>query len=104
MRVVRENARAEIVDITINTCAAGVSLIRTSRAHSTIDVAATDRRRQKAVAADSESRLLAIKKFSCITAWRLIDARQTRFFAKIAVADSGSDFPPRHASRLVAHG
>jgi hypothetical protein len=93
-----------IVNVARNTCAAVVSLIHTSYVRSTIDVVATRRYRRKASLADSESRFLAIKKFSCTTAWRLIAARQTRFFAGIAAADSGSDFPPRHASRLVAHG
>jgi hypothetical protein len=104
MRVVRENTMSAIVNVAGNTCAAVVSLIHTSCVHSTIDVVATRRYRQKASLADSESRFLAIKKFSCTTAWRLIVARQTRFFAEIAAADSGSDFPPRRASRLVAHG
>jgi hypothetical protein len=104
MRVVRENATSAIVNIARNTCAAVVSLILTSHARSAIDVAATHRRPQKAVVADSESRFLAIKKFSCLAASRLIAARQTRFFAGIAVADSRCDFPPRHASRRAAHG
>jgi hypothetical protein len=104
MRVVRENTMSAIVNVVRNTCAAVVSLIHTSYVHSTIDIVATRRYRQKASLADSESGLLAIKKFSCTAAWRLIAARQTRFFAGIAAADSWCDFPPRHASRLVAHG
>jgi hypothetical protein len=104
MRVVRENTMSAIVNVARNTCAAVISLILTSYAHSTIDVVATHRCRQKALRADSESRLLAIKKFSCTTPWRLIAARQTRFFAGIAAADSESDFPLRRASQLVAHG
>jgi hypothetical protein len=104
MRVVRENATSAIVNIARTTCAAGISLILTSHARAAIDIAATHRCRQKAAAADSESRFLAIKKFSCTTAWRLIVARQTRFFAEIAAADSRCDFPPRHTSRRVAHG
>jgi hypothetical protein len=104
MRVVRENAMPAIVNITRNTCAASVSVIHPSGAGSAIDVVATDQGRQKAVATDSESRFLAIKKFSCTTAWKRIGARQTRFFAGIAAADSQCDFPSRHASRLVAHG
>jgi hypothetical protein len=104
MRVVRENAMSAIVNIARNTCAAGISFIHASGVGSAIDVVATHQGRQKAVAADSESRFLAIKKFSCTTAWRLIAARQTRFFAGIAAADSRCDFPSRHASRLMAHG
>jgi hypothetical protein len=101
---VRENAASAIVNVRRNTCAAGISLIHTTHAHSAIDVAATHRGWQNTVVADSESGFLAIKKFSCTTAWRLIVARQTRFFAGIAAADSGRDFPPRHASRRAAHG
>jgi hypothetical protein len=93
-----------IVNITRNTCAAGVSLIHASRVRSTIVVVATHRSRQKAVGADAESWFLAIKKFSCITAWRLIVARQTRFFAGIAAADSEAVFrraTSRGSQRMV---
>jgi hypothetical protein len=102
MRVVRENAMSPIVNITRNTCAAVVSLIPTSGVRSPIDVVATRQRKQKAPRADSESRFLAIKKFSCTTAWRLIAARQTRFFAGIAAADSRCDFSV--APRVAAQG
>src|ERR1700723_295821 len=102
MRVVRENATSAIVNITRNTCAAVVSLIPTSLFRSPIDVVATRQRKQKAPRADSESRFLAIKKFSCTTAWRLIGARQTRFFAEIAGADSRVRFCS--ARRVVAPG
>jgi hypothetical protein len=102
MRVVRENAMSAIVNIARNTCAAGISFIHASGVGSAIDVVATHQGRQKAVAADSESRFLAIKKFSCTTAWRLIAARQTRFFAGIAAADSRCDFSV--APRVAAHG
>jgi hypothetical protein len=43
---------------------------------------------QKARRTDSESRFLAMKKFSRLPASRLIVARQNRIFARIAVADS----------------
>jgi hypothetical protein len=43
---------------------------------------------EKARRTDSESRFLAMKKFSCLPASRLIVARQNRIFARIAVADS----------------
>jgi hypothetical protein len=101
MQVVRGNAMSAIVNITKNACTAVVSLIQAPRILGTIEVASTRRRRQKAVVADSESRFLAIKKFSCTTASRLIAARQTRFFAGIAAADSPRDSGPRNASRLV---
>jgi hypothetical protein len=104
MQVVRGNAMSTIVNITRNACTAVASLIHTPRVRCTIDVTATHRSRQKAVGADSESRFLAIKKFSCTTASRLIAARQTRFFAGIAAADSRRDSRPRNASRLIAYG
>jgi hypothetical protein len=88
MRVVRENAMPAIVNVAIKSCAAGISAIHTSRHQSAIGVVATHRYPQKAPRVDSESRFLAIKKFSCTTASRLIAARQTRFFAEIAAADS----------------
>jgi hypothetical protein len=46
--------------------------------------------RHKPYRADSESRSLAIKKFSCSLAWRLIKARQTRFFSRIAIRRFGT--------------
>jgi hypothetical protein len=91
MRVVRGNTMSTIVNITRNTCAAGISEIHASDDQSAINVVAAHRRWQKAHRADSESRFLAIKKFSCITASRLIVARQTRFFAGIAATDSQRD-------------
>ena len=42
---------------------------------------------------DSESRFLAMKKFSCLPALRLIVARQNRIFERIAAADSHRRFP-----------
>ena len=101
MRIVRDNAMSSIVNLTRNACAAVVSMIHASLARCAITVVATDRSRQKTVAADSESRFLAIKKFSCTTAWRRIAARQTRFFAGIVTADSRVRFSsaPRLAAR-----
>jgi hypothetical protein len=90
-----------IVNVAENTCAAGISAIHSSAARCAIDVVATHRHRQKAVVADSESRFLAIKKFSRSPASRLIVAGQTRLFAGIATADSRCDFPS--APRVAAH-
>jgi hypothetical protein len=49
---------------------------------------ATRQHRPKARRTDSESQLLAMKKFSWLPASRLIGARQNRFFARIAATDS----------------
>jgi hypothetical protein len=57
------------------------------------DVVVTLECRFKARFADSESQILAMKKFSCSPASGLIAARQNQFFARIAKSDSQSDFP-----------
>jgi hypothetical protein len=98
----REKATSAIINIARKSCAADISAIRTSNNRSAFSVAAIHRRGQKAPFADSESRLLAIKKFSCTTASRLIVARQIRFFAGIATADSQCGFSS--ASRVAAGG
>jgi hypothetical protein len=101
MLIVRYNPMSSIDNLTRNDCAAVVSLIHASLTCCAITSVATDRSRQNAVAADSESWFLAIKKFSCTTAWRRIAARQTRFFAGIVTADSRVRFSsaPRLAAR-----
>jgi hypothetical protein len=89
---VRENATFAIVDIAESDCAAGVFAICASDHRCPIDVVATHRCRLTACRADSESRFLAMKKFSRPPALRLIGARQNRFFEGIAAADSRRDF------------
>jgi hypothetical protein len=84
MQAACENATQANVNIEGNACAAGVFVIRTLIDCCAIDVIATHQCRLKARCADSESRFLAIKKFSCSPASRLIGARQNRFFARIA--------------------
>jgi hypothetical protein len=101
MQVVPENATLPIVNIAGSDCAAGISITHASLDQCAITIIATHPGRLKARCADSESPFLAIKKFSCSAAWRLITARQNRFFAGIAAADSGAIFPPRDASSPV---
>jgi hypothetical protein len=84
MQVVRKIAMPTIVNMTGNTCAAVVFITRASNDRDAIALVATHRHHPKALCADSESRILAMKKFSCSTASRLIAARQNRFFARIA--------------------
>jgi hypothetical protein len=72
------------VKITRSDCAAGVSVIHAFNAQHTLDAATQHRSRAKARCADSESSILAIKKFSCPPPSRLIGARQDRIFARIA--------------------
>jgi hypothetical protein len=59
------NAATAIVDIARSTHSAGVFVIRTLNDRRSIDITATHRVQSKARCADSESRFLAIKKFSC---------------------------------------
>src|SRR3981189_1082832 len=92
MRYERENPTPPTVNIARSACAAGTSVIDSLKSRRAVDVIATDRDRLKARCADSESRFLAIKKFSWSTASRRIAARQNRFFARIAATDSRRDF------------
>jgi hypothetical protein len=80
MRDRRENPTPPTANIAGSTCAAGISIIDTLKDRRAVDVIATDRGQLKARCADSESRILAIKKFSWSTASRRIVARQNRFF------------------------
>jgi hypothetical protein len=77
-----------IVNIAGSACATGLSSFSAFARSHMIDVAATHRSLPKARRMDSESRFLAIKKFSCLTALRLLVARQNQFFTRIAAADS----------------
>jgi hypothetical protein len=84
MRIVREKPTPAIVNIARSAHAAGVSVTNTFDHRLAIDVLATLRRWLKTPRADSESRSLAIKKFSWLRAPRLIAARQNRIFERIA--------------------
>jgi hypothetical protein len=64
MRIVRENLDLANVKITGNACAADVFLTRAQRAQHAARIVATHQAQPKALCADSESRILAIKKFS----------------------------------------
>jgi hypothetical protein len=72
------------VKITGNACAADVFFIRLQRAQHFAHAVATRRAPPKALGADSESRFLAMKKFSSGATARRIGARQNRIFARIA--------------------
>src|SRR6185437_2531906 len=86
-------ARLSIVNIAGNACPAGAFVIHASDEHRAFDPDATHRCRLKATRADSESRFLAMKKFSRLTAARRIAARQNRVFARIATTDSTTRLP-----------
>jgi hypothetical protein len=83
-RIVRENSTSANVKIAESACAADGFFIRvSSRRHAAL-IIATHRHRPKALGADSESQILAIKKFSRAETSRLIGARQNPIFARIA--------------------
>jgi hypothetical protein len=91
-RDARGNAKSTTVDIERNTYAAVVFDVDVLDDGDIARVDATHRRRSKTHCADSESRFLAIKKFSCEPASRLIGARQNRFFTGLGAADSRAAF------------
>src|ERR1700694_1813992 len=106
MQAARENATPAIVNIAKSACTTGVFVIRAFDDLAAVDVIATDRSRPKPRCADSESRFLAMKKFSWLPASCVIAARQNQFFARIAAADSRCDFwsrdaPQAYDERLV---
>jgi hypothetical protein len=92
MRAAQENAKWTTVDIERNTCAPAIFDIGVFDDGDTLCLNATHRCRLKARCTDSESRFLAINKFSCKPPSRLIAARQSRFFTRNAAADSQGPF------------
>jgi hypothetical protein len=95
MQKVSLRPASAFVNIEGNACAADVFVIRASDDRRAIGVIATHHGRSNAVGADSESRTLAIKKFSPSWRCRLIGARQSRFFGRIARPDSVAAFSSR---------
>jgi hypothetical protein len=79
---------SEKVNIAGSSCAAGISSIHAVVARQLSEVTASRRCCPEGLSADSESQILAIKKFSCLTASHLILARQSGFFLRIAKTDS----------------
>jgi hypothetical protein len=84
MRIVRENLDSANVKIAENACAADVFFILLQCAQHLAHAVATHQTPPKALCTDSESRILAMKKFSVKDASRRIGARQNRIFARIA--------------------
>jgi hypothetical protein len=93
MQKVQQRSASAFVNIEGNTIATDVFAIHACDGRCTIDVIATHRDHPKAACADSESQILAIKKFSWKQRLRLIGARQNRFFGRIAASDSQERFP-----------
>src|SRR5450631_2056923 len=88
MQKVQQRPTSTFVNIEGNACATDVFAIHSFDDRCAIDVIATHRDRSKADRADSESQNLAMKIFSWSQRWRLIGARQNRFFGRIARTDS----------------
>jgi hypothetical protein len=65
MRKVREKSASTFVKVEGNACAAGISLIRTIDELNVRHATATHHDASTVRCADSESRFLAMKKFSC---------------------------------------
>jgi hypothetical protein len=104
MQVARENTAIANVNIAGTHCAAVVFVIHALIDRHAFGITATRQDKRKARCADSESRFLAMKKFSCSPASRLIAARQNRIFARIAAADSQPGFfAARGASSLMVN-
>jgi hypothetical protein len=89
---VRANSTSTIVKIAESAYAAVVSVVFIKSEQHAASIAATHLHRCKALGMDSESRILAMKKFSCEEPSRLIAPRQIRFFARIAETDSQARF------------
>jgi hypothetical protein len=79
----REKPQLAIRDIARSGCTTAISLIHAFDDQHGADVIAGRRSGSNARCADSESRILATKKFSCSPASSLIVARQIRFFERI---------------------
>jgi hypothetical protein len=94
-----QNRKPTIDAIAGNGCAAIVSDIRASIDRHHRGVIATGNSLPKARCVDSESHILATKKFSCSPPSRLIGARQNRIFARIAAADSQARFSSESTHR-----
>src|SRR5947208_15735195 len=82
MREVREKSASAFVKIEGNAHAAGISVIRSIVELRTHHAIATRRDRSKPDRADSESRILATKKFSCCGRRRLIALAKTSFLSE----------------------
>jgi hypothetical protein len=92
MQKVQQGPASPFVNIAGSDCAAAISAILIINDRRAIDVIAAHRRRAKRGCMDSESQILAIKKFLCLPRWRLIGARQNRIFGRIAATDSRARF------------
>jgi hypothetical protein len=79
----REKPQRKILKIAGSDCAAAVSATRAFDDRRSINLVAGHGDSSNARCTDSESRFLAIKKFSCSPAWCLVAARQNRIFARI---------------------
>jgi hypothetical protein len=94
MRIVRGFTALAFVNIAANPIAEGLCVIDACFDQGIFAAVVSRERRLKARRTDSESQFLAIKKFSCPPASRLIGTRQNPFCGRIATADSQTDSSP----------
>jgi hypothetical protein len=83
MQKIRKRYRTYLREFAGNACAAVFFVIRDIDDRYAIEVASHPKTRSSSARADSESRILAIKKFLRAEPQRLIFARQTRIFVRI---------------------
>jgi hypothetical protein len=102
MRKIRWRYRRHLREIAGNTCTAAVFVICDSDDRYAIEVAGHPKIRSDGARADSESRFLAIKKFSQAEPRRLISARQTPIFARIEIRPIRGD-SARPTPQIVKH-
>jgi hypothetical protein len=94
MRIVRGFTALAFVNIAAKPIVEGLCAIDACCDEGVADAAVSRKRPLKGRCVDSESQFLAIKKFSCPPASRLIGTRQNRFRGRIAAADSQTDSSP----------
>jgi len=85
MQKVPQRPTSTLVNSAGSACAAVLSWIHATDARCANDVTATQQCRQKAVCTDSESQILATKKFSLSRRSRRVGARQNRTSGRIAL-------------------
>src|SRR6185437_15744181 len=97
MQIVRGNPTLAFVNIAAKPITAGLFVVNARSDEAIVGIDMSRKRSVESRFADSESQFLAIKKFSCPPASRLIGARQNRFFARIAAPDSRHDSSSRRS-------
>jgi hypothetical protein len=101
MRIVRANSTSTIVKIVESACAADIFVIRTLIDFDVTRVAATHAKPVETSRTDSESRILANKKFFAVWTFLRSAVRERRLFCRIGKPDSRRNFPAKSDRRTV---